>query len=220
MVTMLNRFAPEPPKLRRILESLKRSLAQSVPNAEQLWITSYSAVIGDNSTSISGEDARKTLLAIITNSEEPWEFYNIVSEIIKHLPLATKESVIGDIKIATGDAYEYLQVTTDGHWQIMWEVNPDDDAEYKEVALDWYIPPDQEKAPIVPITIIDCVASCVLLLRKNLVLPAVSVLSIALEAALWDALEAKGISSSREQVKYAATKWNLTRKYDKFLVTI
>jgi len=218
---MHNRFAPGLPKLRRVLDYLKSTIEHTVASSDQLWIEAFSTVIGSDSKSISVDDVRTTLLTIMTTGEEvPWEFYDIVSELIKHLPLATKESITKNIKIETGYEYEFLQVTTDGHWQIVWEVDPADDAEYREVALDWYVPPDQEKAPIVPLTIIDCIASCVLLLRKNLVLPAISVLSIAFEATLWDALVAKGIPRSNERIFFTAVRWHLRRVNDKLLVTV
>jgi hypothetical protein len=192
-----------------------------VASSDQLWIEAFSTVIGSDSKSISVDEVRTTLLMIITTGEEvPWEFYDIVSELIKHIPLATKENITKHIKIETGYEYEFLQVTTDGHWQIVWEVDPADDAEYSEVALDWYVPPDQGKAPVVPLTIIDCIASCVLLLRKNLVLPAISVLSIAFEATLWDALVAKGIPRASERIKFAAVRWHLTIEKDKLLVKV
>jgi hypothetical protein len=147
----------------------------------------------------------------------------MVSELIKPLPLAIKETTIKDIKIVTDDpetrdSFEYLRISPDGHWQIIWEVNPDEDAEYREVGFDWYIPPDQANFPIVPIAIIDCIAGCVLLLRKNLVLPATSILSIALEAALWEALKAKGISRSTEQ--YATVEWHMRSLQDRLILTI
>ena len=225
---MNNRFAPDIPKLRRVFEHLKTSLAHYYPNADKLWVEACSAVTGANSKSMSGNDARNILWAIMTSREEveiPWEFYNMVSELIKPLPLAIKDTIIKGIKIGTGDAetgesFEYLQISPDGHWQIMWEVNPDEEIGYREVGFDWYIPPDQASFPLVPNSIIDCIAGCILLLRKNLVLPAASILSIALEAALWEALEVKGVSRSTEQKIYAAVEWHLKRFHDKLLVSI
>jgi len=54
---MHNRFTPELSKLRSVLEHLKKTLAHNVPNADQIWVEAYSAVIGDNSSSISGNVA-------------------------------------------------------------------------------------------------------------------------------------------------------------------
>src|SRR5258708_23513278 len=159
---MYNRFAPGLPKIRRVFEHLKITLAHNYSKADQLWIEAYSAVTGANTKSMSGNEARDILWNILTAREDeemPWEFYNMVSELIKPLPLAIKETTIKDIEIVTGDAetgdsYEYLRISPDGHWQIIWEVNPDEDAEYREVGFDWYIPPDQANFPIVPIAII------------------------------------------------------------------
>lgn len=218
---MNNRFAPELPKLRRVLDDLRNTLVHTITNADQLWFEAFSRVIGSSSRSMSFDEVKRILLTIIsTGGEVPWEFYDIVSELIKQLPKTTRENITKYIKIETGNEYEHLQITTEGNWQIVWEVDPDDDAEFREVALDWYVPPDQKRTPIVPLTIIDCIASCVLLLRKNLVLPAASVLSIAFEATLWDALVAKGITRSGERITYTAVKWHIRRIQDKLLVTV
>src|SRR6266567_4467800 len=99
---MHNRFAPELPKLRRVFEHLKITVAHNYSKADQLWIEAYSAVTGANTKSMSGNEARDTLWTIITTREDiPWEFYNMVSELIKPLPLAIKETTIKDIKIVT-----------------------------------------------------------------------------------------------------------------------
>lgn len=218
---MHNRFAPELPKLRKALNDLKIALAHTVTNADQLWVEAFSTVIGSSLDRETVDEVRNTLLTILTTGEEvPWEFYDIVSELIKHLPEATRENITKQIKIETGIEDEYLRITSDGHWQIGWVVDPDDDAEFREVAMDWYIPPDQSKAPIVPLTIIDCIASCIFLLRKDLVLPAASVLSIAFEATLWDALVAQGIVRSSQRNIYASVKWHLRRVNDRLLVTV
>jgi predicted transport protein len=60
-----------------------------------------------------------------------------------------------------------------------------------------------------------------LLLREGLILPAATTLSIALEAALWDALDYSGFSRYSEQITYSLVKWHLEKKmHDKFLVSI
>ncbi len=85
---MNNRFAPEYPKLRRVLDHLKSTLAHTVTSADQLWAEAFSTVIGSSPVSISVDEVRNTLLTIITTGGEvPWEFYDIVSELIKHLPV-------------------------------------------------------------------------------------------------------------------------------------
>ena len=218
---MNNRFAPELPKLRKVLYQLKRDLACTITKSDQLWVEAYSTVIGSNSDPLSVDEVQNILLTrITTREEEPWEFYYFISELIKHLPPTIGENIAKHIKIKTGNDYEHLQVTTDGHWQIAWEANPADDAEFREVSLDWFIPPDQDNAPIVPLTIIDCISSCVLLLRKELVLPAASVLSIALEATLWDALISKGLTRSSERIIYNTVNWHLKKVKDRLLVTV
>jgi len=86
--------------------------------------------------------------------------------------------------------------------------------------LNWYIPPNQNNVPTVPLAIIDCIASSVLLLREDLVLPAATTLSVALEAALWDALTYSGFSRYSDQITYTSVKWNIRKISDKLLLSI
>jgi hypothetical protein len=219
---MHNRFSPEVHELRSVLDRLQQTLISVVPDTDKIWIDTLKEITGSDLKSLTTSDIKNILMGIITGNEGiPWDFYDIVSQLIKYIPSIVRDTVIKDVKIQTGYDYEYLRVTAEGHWQIVWEVDPNDSvADYREVALYWYIPPEQARAPIVPIAIIDHIASCVLLLRNNLVLPAASVLSIALESTLWEALQNKGITRSREHIVYAPVKWYLRRTSDKFLVTI
>lgn len=219
---MSSRFAPELWELRKVLDRLQISLTGAVDNADRLWIEALSAVNGSDLKSLTATDVHNILFTIRTGSGGiPWQFYDILSELIKHVPTFIKDIIINDIKIQTGYQYEFLQIGSDGNWQVVWLVNPDESvADYREVALDWYIPPNRKKAPMVPLAILDHIASCVLLLQSNLVLPAASVLSVVLEAALWDALEAKNMLQKREEITYSSVKWHFKQKYDRFLVGI
>src|SRR5207302_10178278 len=94
VMIMNNRFAPELPKLRKVLTDLKSTLAHTVTSAEQLWVEAFSAVIGSSPSSMSVDEVRNTLLTIITARVElPCEFYDLVSELIKNLPAATRENI-------------------------------------------------------------------------------------------------------------------------------
>ncbi|EFH88860.1 DUF5655 domain-containing protein [Ktedonobacter racemifer] len=212
---MSDRFAPNSSRVRPVLEKLKND------GYGEYLAKAYFTITHTNSKTKSVSDIERDLLARMDmGPSTPWVLYDLFSELMKSSPLASRQALREKIKIETGYMYERLRITIDGHWQITWEVDPDADSEYKEVALNWYIPPNQDSAPIVPLAIIDCIASSVLLLRQNLVLPAATNLSIALEAALWDALTYSGFSRYSEQLTYISVKWNIKKTADKFLLWI
>ena len=54
----------------------------------------------------------------------------------------------------------------------------------------------------------------------GLILPAAALMSIALEAALWDALSTKNISRFSERINYRAVEWQLRKLSSNLVVTI
>ncbi len=215
---MSDRFAPSSSRVRPLWDTLRNTLK----GADEHLIKAFSAVAHPKSEIQSIVDVQRYLLARMDMAPTiPWILYDTIAELMTYFPFALRETLAENIKIDTGHMYERLRITIDGHWQIAWEIDPHADPEDREVALNWYIPPNQNNAPTVPLAIIDYIASSVLLLREGLVLPAATTLSIALEAALWDALEYSGFSRDSEQITYSLVKWHLEKKiHDRFLVSI
>jgi hypothetical protein len=210
-----DRFAPEWPKVRPMLDRLLQELS----GADHLLPEAFSAVSSFKTDSPSA--AKRHLQTAVGMPGIPWILYDTVAEVLKRLPHATRVFIARSVKIETASNHECLRITPDGRWQVSWEVDPDEKAiEDREVALDWYVPPDHDAVPIVPIPVIDFVASCVLLLREELALPACAVLSVALESALWDALSAIGVDRHSVQRTYRPTAWQIKRLSDKLVVTI
>jgi predicted transport protein len=215
---MSDRFAPNSSSVKPVWDTFKNILK----GADEDLIKAFLAVAHSKSEIKSVADVQHRLSAMMEMAPGiPWVLYDTIAELMKSFPPALKETLAENIKIETGHTYERLRITTDGHWQIAWEIDPAAEPNNKELALNWYIPPNQTNAPTVPLAIIDCIASSVLLLREDLVLPAATTLSIALEAALWDALEYSGFSRYSDQVTYSSVKWNFKKAFlDKFVVSI
>jgi hypothetical protein len=94
------------------------------------------------------------------------------------------------------------------------------DPEDQVVGLDWYIPPDRDHVPIVPLPIIDFVAGSISLIRSNMLLPAAALLLIALESSLWEDLAFHGIRRDSERVTYASVAWDFKVVQDKLVLSI
>jgi hypothetical protein len=62
---------------------------------------------------------------------------------------------INVVRVETKTGYEWLQPNTNGTWQVVWQLEPEEETEDQHIALDWYSPPELHAAPIVPIGIID-----------------------------------------------------------------
>lgn len=208
---MSDRFAPKGSNVRPALDSLRRTLS----GIEQFLVDAFQSVADPDLNVKSPSDVKRNLLTIVEMGVGiPWVLYDTISELLKisGLPQSTKEAIAQTVRIRTGRRCEHLRPTVDGSWQVAWEVDPNEDIEYREVALDWYVPPDLDKAPIVPEPIIDYIASGVSLLQENLVLPAAAVLLVALESVLWEALASIGIHRYVERIDYVAVKWKLLKR--------
>lgn len=227
---MPKRFVPALHESRRVLNDLHHHLKHSVDNADKLWTEALSAVFGSDLRSLSASDLRSLsasdvqsiLLGVVTSSQDiPWKFYNTVSALIRQAPPFIGETLIKDISIKTGYECEQLRLSAEGHWQIAWIIHPDAiDPEYREIVLDWYIPPENNNAPLVPPAIMDHIASCSLLLRNKLVLPAASTLSVVLEAALWHELATNNLLQNRQEITYTSVEWHFEKWHNQLRVTI
>lgn len=210
---MNDRFSPKWNRLKKPIDELIRVLDGS----DHLLVESFLEVSLPNLKSKTAEDVKRELRGIVMSPGIPWIFFDTITNLIKKLPGPTKKSIIEAINIDTGHAFEQLQPKSDGTWQVVWQLDPDKDNDEQYIALDWYAPPEIDKAPIVPIGVMDYVAGSVSLMRSNLILPAIAVLLIALEASIWHSLTLKGISRTSEKTVYKSVKWHF-RKLSKQLV--
>jgi hypothetical protein len=221
---MSDRFSPGQNKLKKIIDDLVANLAGN----EGLFVDAYveAMKLDAKSTPRSVEDAKRGLKAILVSPNTPWIFFDVVTKLIQRLPLPTRTiftnlvKIETGVKIGTGAGCEWLQPNKSGTWQVVWQLETDGDPEEQNVALDWYCPPDLDRAPIVPIGIIDHVSGSISLLRGNLILPSLSLLFIGLEAAIWDALVQSGVSRFNEKVTYKTVQWNYKKLSDKLVLSI
>jgi hypothetical protein len=211
---MNDRFSPDAKKVRRLLESLNSTLSEDT----RFLIDAYESVTGVKVKTVSA--VNNELAAAAMGQETPWVLYDTISTLIRRLPLPTRAPIIEAVGIKTGHANELLRPNSKGDWQTVWQVDQGGDPEDRYVALDWYSPPDNVRAPIVPTIIIDYIAGCVSLLENNLVLPSLALLLIALESTLWDDLEHRGVSRSRERVTYPPVEWEYKRVHNRLVCTI
>ncbi|HEY0097397.1 MAG TPA: hypothetical protein VGB76_00470 [Pyrinomonadaceae bacterium] len=211
---MNDRFSPDSKKVRRLLENLINTLSEET----RFLVDAYESVTGSRGKTVSAVNSELATAAM--GQETPWVLYDTISTLIRRLPLPSRAPIIEAVEIKTGHANEMLRPNPKGNWQTVWQVDRGGDPEDRYVALDWYAPPDNVRAPIVPTIIIDYIAGCVSLLESNLTLPSLALLLIALESTLWDDLEHKGVSRSRERVTYPPVEWEYKRVQNRLVCTI
>ena len=222
---MHNRFSLELHQLKKILSDLRTNLSSSVIDADSIWMDAFSTIvdsksIGSSALSFSTFDIQNIILMLSLADEEiPWEFYSAISKLVAKIPEGVSEVITKDINFITDYEYESIRIAPNGHWQIVWIVD-EKSRSSDPIVLDWYTPSSSTHSPVVPNTILDHIASCVTLLRQGLVLPATSILSVILEATLWDALDAKGIPRYREEKTYMPVNWHFKKLSNQFCLRI
>jgi hypothetical protein len=205
----------------RQAEPIVTDLIEIVASAEKLLIDAFSICADSSLQAKTISDVKSNLRMIIGIGRGiPWVFYDTIATLVTQLPKGTRAEVLNAVHIETGHPHECLTVTEDGRWQLAWSLTGSHSNQHGRVALDWYKPPFKDESPIVPAPIIDYIAGCIALLNGNLVLPAAAVLSIALEAVLWDALASKGISRHTEKIEYKTVEWQMQKRSSKLVVTI
>jgi hypothetical protein len=210
---MSNRFAPNLAKLNRIVDELVAE------GGESRLIDAFSKVSDPSLGLNSVDELKRHLRTQLIVEKIPWVFYDAITDLLQHSHESLERFIVETLRIKTESSGEYpecesLRITLDGRWQVSWEIDPDaEEADDREVALDWYTPPEIDVAPIVPDHIVDYVGGCVTLLRKGLTLPAAAVLLVAFESALWDGLAlAEEGSRLSESIKYETVTWKIKRR--------
>ncbi len=212
---MDERFCLQWPKIDGILVELCK-----IEGIEQPLIRASQTTSGNRTTN-SIKVVKDNLQTSTLSLGVPWAFYDTISNLIRDVPAGAKQLVAQVIATQTEQGYEHLRLSDDGFWRIAWEIDPKTAApEYKYVELDWYRPPDHDSAPIVPIPVVDYISGCVSLMREKNVLPAAALLTIALEAALWDGLQKINIPKTTQKITYNSSTWTLKRKPNCFLLSV
>lgn len=213
---MNDRFTPKWNRLKRPMDDLIFAMS----GIEYLLVESFVECSRVGVKSRTVDDVKRELRGIVMGPDVPWVFYDTITSLMRKLPIPTRKAIIDAVSIDTGHTFERLQPNRDGTWQVVWKLETEEDENEQPVALDWYTPPDFNKAPIVPIGIIDYVAGSISLLRSNLVLPSVAVLLIALESVLWDKLVQNGVSRLSEKIIYKSVQWDYKKMGGKLVFTI
>lgn len=168
----------------------------------------------------SVEQVKKQLRHAVLLPSIPWVLFDTISALVKLVPLATRRVLCASIGLETGFRGEKLRLTQDGLWQIAWHLDGEDGRDNHDLALDWYQPPDRDRAPLVPVPIIDNVSACVSLLHDRLLIPAATLLLVTFESALWKKIEAMGTSRTSERIRFEAAIWNFKRVSNKLVLEI
>jgi hypothetical protein len=212
---MNDRFSPNWDQVRSPLDSLISLLAGD----GHLLVKAFASVASPSIKVSSVNDVKTQLRLMSMGRSTPWPLFDSISALIQSLPRPTRKDIIEEVSIVTNRPYEKLRPDINGRWRVVWQIDERATPEDGEVSLDWYAPPDQSGAPVVPATIIDYVAGSVTLLRGDLVLPSAALLLIALESALWDDLAAKSISRHSDRVTYIPVTWHFKRVGENLVLT-
>lgn len=186
---------------------------------EHLLIEAFLSAAGDGAKAGSIAEVKTQLRGMSMGVGIPWILFNTISNLILSLPKPTRTQFVEACVIATKHSYETLRPDVDGRWSVAWELSTDS-AEGNQVSLFWYIPPDQSNVPVVPVVTLDYIAASIGLSRNNLILPALALLLMALESALWDELAARSVSRHSDRVTYVPVEWRLKRVGEQRLVLI
>lgn len=203
---MSDRFSPNWNQLSRPLEAVVTLLSGD----DHLFVNAFLSAAGAGTKASSIAEVRSQLRGMSMGIGIPWILFDTISNLVLSLPKPTRKQVVETFVIATKHTDETLRIDVDGRWSVVWELKSDT-GEGSQVSLFWYIPPEQSNVPVVPVVILDYVAASVGLSRGNLILPALAVLLIALESALWDELAARSVSRNSDRITYAAVEWHLKR---------
>jgi len=210
---MSDRFSPSWNQLRQPLEAVIALLSGD----GHLLIEAFLLAAGDGAKAGSVAEVKAQLRGMSMGVGIPWILFNTISNLILSLPKPTRTQFVEASVIATKHSYEMLRPDIDGRWSVAWELNSET-AEANQVSLFWYIPPDQSNVPVVPVVTLDYIAASIGLFRDNLILPALALLLMALESALWDDLAARSVSRHSDRVTYIPVEWRLKRVGDQRLV--
>jgi hypothetical protein len=211
-----SRFSPEWKEVEPFLDTLIGVMGMD----ERFLVNAFCSSASADSRAGSAAEVKNQLHGIVITPGIPWVLFETISAFLLSLPTPMRASLTNSVSIPTGRGFERLQVDVNGRWQVAWQLNPSGEPEYQYVGLDWYMPKERARAPIVPLPIVDYVAGSVSLLRSNLVLPAFAVLLIALESVLWEDLEARGISRATARVSYSPIPWQFKILGNQLVITV
>jgi hypothetical protein len=212
---MSNIFSPTWDMVKKSLIELEKAVVGS----EHLFVEAFINASGEKPKEINTiTDVKNHIRTSMMISGIPWILFDTITYLVTHLPEPSRAPILKASSIETGHRGEIIRPASDGKWQVAWTIFGEYDEQ--DIVLDWYIPPNHDKAPLVPPTIIEYITSSIFLLHEGLLLPSAALLFIALESTLWDELEYRAISRSSEKITYSPVTWELKRKYDKLLLRI
>jgi hypothetical protein len=211
---MSDRFSPSWSQLKPALDEVVRLLSGD----EHLLVQAFVSVADPGAKVKTLDDVRTRLHGMSMGKGIPWALFDTISALLRLLPGPTRTGIAEAFSIDTKHSYERLRPDVDGRWTVVWDLNLDS-TEANQVSLFWYIPPDQSNVPVVPLPTLDYISASVGLARDNLILPALSLLLMALESALWDDLGARSISRQSDRVTYVPVEWRLKRISNRLVMT-
>lgn len=212
---MSDRFSPNWSQLKQPLQEVVALLSGD----DHLLVQAYKSATGSQSKANSVAEVKSQLHGMSMGVGIPWILFDTISNLVLSLPKPTRKQVVETFIISTKHSHETLRIDADGRWSVVWELNSGP-GEENQVSLFWYIPPDQSNVPVIPVVILDYIAASVSLSRDNLILPALALLLVALESALWDELAARSVTRHSDRVTYIPVEWRLKRVGDQRLVFI
>jgi hypothetical protein len=186
-----------------MIEPFLDAVINVVNGSERLLLDAFHSVADPSLKASTVAEVKRHMAGVAISSGISWLLFDTISALVRKLPIPMRKVIAELDGIQNGYPIERLRVAEDGRWQLGWQVDG-----IERVALDWYVPPDRDAAPVVPVPVIDFVAGSLLLYQSRLALPAAANLLIALESVLWDRLAASGHPRMTERVVYSAASWN------------
>jgi hypothetical protein len=198
----------------------RRMREHTFNGAEGQFLESFNHCVDQKWAAASSAELDRNMRAICEHvNEPPWPLLNTISDLFAKVP-AARESIVRDAFLDTGRPFEQLRLSKSGVWQVSWRLTDPPETDEDTVALDWHQADAPGRTPITPFPIVESIAACVALYRSDLILAALAVLTMAYESALWDALDAAGVSRSTTRTTYNPAKWKVKRVSDKLVVEI
>ncbi len=209
---MANRFKPRDGAFATAIDQLHQQI--EVYDVDSLLLELYNKV--NHKTLARVDDVYRNLHFVCRGNPESTAFFDLISALLqkKEMPPPLRNTLVQHMQLPlTGGGR--LRVTERGHWQVRWSVvdrEPRDEED--EISLYWYrYTGDGDEFPdltfTVPEAILETIGACAELLRRDWTLAAISMLLVALEAVLWDALATIDIFRSTPQVQYKSVDWTL-----------
>lgn len=212
---MIHRYTFQQSQLDPLVRVIKRHFSRS----ERQVLEAFNSAASTELKALTWSDFERNikLACQLNRTKPPFVLLNTISALVLRSQAAVAEALIKEVDLLTETPHEVLRVNLSGNWQVAWLKVSEGEEIY---SLDWHFPDAQESTPITPQPLIDYISGCITLYRAGLILPALAVLSMAYESALWGALEMAGTPRSVERITYESLDWKIKKVGKKYVIDV